>query len=86
VLILKEVSDDFRAEAIVRAIAVVSNNRAGVTDHPMEGRGLQESVVPGTLSKALAIGEAVREARLSGTDPVQAAVAAGDEHVLFAGR
>jgi len=85
VLILKEVSDDFRAEAIVRAVAVVSNNRAGVTDHPMEGRDLQDSVIPGTLSKALAIGEAVREARSSGTDPVQAAVTAGDGYVLFRG-
>jgi DUF917 family protein len=85
VLIVKEVSDDYRAEAIVRAVAVVSDNRAGVTDHPMEGRNLQESVVPGTLSKALAIGEAVREARFSGTDPVQAAVAAGEGQVLFRG-
>jgi len=85
VLIVKEVSDDFRAEALVRAVAVVSNNRAGVTDHPMEGRGLQGSVVPGTLSKALSIGEAVRKACLSGTDPVQAAVAAGDGYVLFRG-
>ena len=85
VLIVKEVSDDFRAEAIVRAVAVVSDNRAGVADHPMEGRSLQETVVPGTLSKALAIGAAVREARSSGADPVQAAVAAGEGHVLFRG-
>ena len=85
VLILKEVSDDFRAEAIVRAIAVVSNNRAGVADHPMEGLILQESVVPGTLSKALAIGEAVRVARSSATDPVRAAITAGNGFLLFKG-
>jgi len=86
VLLVKEVSDDFRAEAIVRAIAVVSDNRAGVTDHPMEGLTLQESVVPKTLSKALTIGEAVREACSSGADPVRAAVAAGDGYVLFRGK
>lgn len=85
VLILKEVTDDFRAEAIVRAIAVVSGNRAGVTDHPMNGKFLQTSVVPGTLSKALAIGEAVRVARSSGTDPVQAAIKAGNGYFLFKG-
>ncbi len=84
-LIVKEVSDDFRAEAIVRAIAVVSDNRAGVTDHPMSGKALRTSVVPGTLSKALAIGEAVRVARSSGADPVQAAVTAGNGYFLFKG-
>jgi len=85
VLIAKEVSDDFRAEAIVRAIAVVSNNRAGVTDHPMDGKALKTSVVPGTLSKALTIGEAVREACSSGADPVQAAITAGNGFLLFKG-
>jgi len=85
VLILKEVSDDFRAEAIVRAIAVVSNNRAGVTDHPMDGKALKTSIVPGTLSKALAIGEAVRVARSSGADPVRAAITAGNGFLLLKG-
>ena len=85
VLIAKEISDDFRAEGIVRAIAVVSNNRAGVTDHPMDGKALKTSVVPGTLSKALSIGEAVREACSSGADPVQAAITAGNGFLLFKG-
>lgn len=83
--ILTEVADDFRAEAIVRAIAVASGNRAGVADHPLEGRALKESVIPGTLSKALAIGEAVREARSSSTDPVEAAIIAGKGYLLFKG-
>ncbi len=85
VLIVKEVLDDFRAEAIVRAVAVVSDNRAGVTDHPMDGKALKTSVVPKTLSTALAIGEAVRGARSSGADPVQAAVTAGEGISLFKG-
>jgi len=86
VLILTQVADDFRAEAIVRAVAVVSDNRAGVTDHPMDGKALKTSVVPGTVTKALAIGEAVREARSSGADPVQAAVTAGNGYFLFKGK
>ena len=85
VLIVKEVSDDYRAEAIVRAVAVVSDNRAGVTDHPMVGKALKTSVVPGTLTTALTIGKAVREARSSGADPVQAAVSAGNGFFLFEG-
>ncbi|MGQ9734924.1 MAG: DUF917 domain-containing protein [Candidatus Bipolaricaulia bacterium] len=85
-IILKEVADDFRAEALVRAIAVASGNRAGVADHPLEGRLLKGSVIPGTLSKALAIGAAVREALSSGRDPVEAAAAAGGGYLLFKGR
>ena len=85
VLILSQVSDDYRAEAIVRAVAVMSNNRAGVTDHPMDGKALKTSVVPGTVTKALAIGEAVRVARSSGDDPVRAAVSADNGFFLFKG-
>ena len=38
VAIISEVVDDFRAEAIVRAIAVASQNTVGVTDHPVLGK------------------------------------------------
>ncbi len=86
IIILKEVADDFRAEELARAIAVASGNRAGVADHPLEGRLLKGSIIPGTLSKALAIGEAVRKARSSGKDPVEAAAAAGGGYLLFRGR
>lgn len=85
VIILKEVADDFRAEALARAIAVVSGNRVGIADHPLKGRVLKESVIPGTLSKALAIGAAVRRARSSGEDPVEAAIRAGGGYSLFKG-
>ena len=84
-IILKKVANDSRAEVIVRAIAVASDNRAGVADHPMMGRDLKRAVVPMTLSKALAIGKAVREARASGGDPVEAAVTTGKGYFLFKG-
>lgn len=86
IIILKEVGDDFRAEELARAIAVASGNRAGVADHPVTGQTLKGAVIPGTLSKALAIGAAVRKARASGKDPVEAAVAAGKGYKLFEGR
>ncbi|MEA1963730.1 MAG: DUF917 domain-containing protein [Candidatus Aerophobetes bacterium] len=85
VIILKEVADDFRAEAIVRAIAVASGNRAGVADHPIKGEKLKESLIPGTLSRALAIGSAVRKACSSGTNPVESAIIAGKGYLLFKG-
>lgn len=86
VLILKEVSGDERAEEIVRSIAVLSDNRAGVTDHPMEGKTLKGALIPGTLSKALAIGQAVRKAQEEGEDPVVAAAQAGGGMLLFRGK
>jgi len=85
VMILEQVSDDFRAEEIVRAIAVVSGNQVGAVDHPVRGRILRESVIPGTLSKALRIGEAVRQAQMNSADPVRAAVEAGGGYLLFTG-
>lgn len=85
VMILTNVQDDFRAEEIVRAVAVVSDSLAGVADHPMDGKALRTSVIPGTLSKALAIGAAIREAGASNEDPVQAAIVAGGGSLLFQG-
>lgn len=86
VLIIKRVADDFRAEAIVRAVAVACGNRVGVTDHPTTGKVLKETLIPGTVSKALAIGQAIRKAREAKEDPVEALVQAGNGYKLFQGR
>ncbi len=85
-LIITNVADDGRAEAIVRAIAVASNNSAGVADHPITGQRLKSAIVAGSVSRALAIGKAVREARSIGEDPVNAALVAGQGYFLFAGK
>lgn len=86
VLIIKCVADDLRAEAIVRAVAVACGNRVGVADHPTRGEVLKKTLIPGTVSKALAIGQAIREARKAGKDPVEALVQAGNGYKLFQGR
>lgn len=86
VIIIEKVASDFRAEQIVRSVAVVSRDKAGVTDHPTKGERLKDSVIPGTLTKALYIGEAITEAHKSGTDPVKEAIRAGNGFLLFKGR
>ncbi len=86
IVIINKVADDGRAEAIVRAIAVASDNSAGVTDHPITGQRLKNAIVAGSVSQALTIGKAVREARSAGDDPVKAAIAAGQGYFLFAGK
>jgi len=85
VIILKEVADDLRAEAIIRAIAVINGNNIGMASHPLAGRDIKKAIIPRTLSQALAIGRAVREARSSDEDPVRAAIVAGKGYLLFEG-
>lgn len=86
IIILKKVADDFRGERIIRALAVINRNNIGVASHPLEGRSLKKSTLRGTLSRAMAIGAAVREACFSGTDPVEAAITTCGGYLLFKGK
>lgn len=67
-VLVKEVVDDFRAEAIARAIAVASGNMVGIADHPMNGKDYKESVIPNAMTYAMRIGKILRETRLAGGD------------------
>ncbi|MBV1820313.1 DUF917 domain-containing protein [Anaerosalibacter bizertensis] len=85
VAIISEVVDDFRAEAIVRAIAVASQNTVGVTDHPVLGKNLKKSVIPGAISYALKIGQALRVAKENKKSPAEEIAKACEGYVLFEG-
>ncbi|MEW6545495.1 MAG: DUF917 domain-containing protein [Bacillota bacterium] len=85
VAIVEKVADDFRAEAIARAFAVASGNRAGVADHPVPAAVARQSLLAGTLSRARAVGAALRAARSGGMDPATAAARAGGGMVIFRG-
>lgn len=85
VAVFEQVADDFRAEALVRALAVVSGNTVGMTDHPVSGRELRESVIWGALSYAVAVGRARREAVEAGRDPIAALLEAARGYLLFRG-
>ncbi|CCQ96985.1 conserved hypothetical protein [[Clostridium] ultunense Esp] len=86
VIIIKEVIDGVRAEDIVRAIAVASQNTVGVTDHPILGKDIKNSVIPGAISYALKIGKALREARKLEKDVPGEVAKAGNGYVLFNGK
>ncbi len=86
VVLVKEVGDEDRAEAIARTLAVLSDNRAGVADHPVRGKQARQALIPGTIGLALRIGEAVRGARERGAEPLVEAARAGGGHVLFRGK
>lgn len=85
VAVFSEVVDDFRAEALVRALAVVSKNEVSVLDHPCEVGRLKNAMIGGAISYALSIGEALRQSREFGGDPAEDVAAAGSGVVRFRG-
>lgn len=86
VIILKEVADDFRAEALVRSMACVSGDEVSVCDHPMTGDQYRRSVIPGAISYAWKIGKILRKTKEDGCDAAQAIAEAAGGAVLFRGR
>lgn len=85
VAILPKVVNDFRAEALVRAMAVASKNRIGVTDHPAQAKVLREAVIHGAISFAWKIGRIHREARAAGSSSAAQIVKDVDGFMLFKG-
>jgi DUF917 family protein len=73
------------AEQIARAMAVVGGGTVTVRC-PVSGAALRRMAIRGTVSRALAIGRALREARAAGRDTVAAAIEAAGGVRLFQGR
>ncbi|MDI6824445.1 MAG: DUF917 domain-containing protein [Bacillota bacterium] len=84
--VLEDVVDDFRAEDLVRALAVASGGLVATADHPSRVGDLRGGgVIPGALSRAMAVGRARREAGEAGRDAVEAVGEAGGGELLFRG-
>jgi len=83
--IINNVVDDFRAEALVRAMSVVSKNMIGVVDHPTTKEQAKKALIPGTITYSLNIGKSLREANESGDDPAIAVAKTGGGKILFRG-
>ncbi|RKL64028.1 DUF917 domain-containing protein [Thermoanaerobacteraceae bacterium SP2] len=84
VAIVTRVENDKAAEEIARAMAVIGG-AVSFVGRPIEGRELKKSVIPGTVSKAMTIGKALREAKAKGLDPVQEVIKAAGGIMLFEG-
>ncbi|HWR59996.1 MAG TPA: DUF917 domain-containing protein [Clostridia bacterium] len=84
--IFPKVQSDERAEALSRNMAVATDNRVAMADHPIKGSKLKSSVVPSALSYAGTVGKAQREAVEKGEDPIKKIVEAAKGYVLFRGR
>lgn len=82
---IENVQGDLRAEDIVRAIAVASDNLVGVADHANVGKVIKESLIPNCITYAQEIGVTLRETREAGGDVAQAIVDSKDGKILFKG-
>ena len=72
-------------ERIGKMLAVAALGSTTMAATVLPGREMKEIVVPGTLSKCLAIGRAIRAATESGEDPVDAAIEITEGWRLFEG-
>lgn len=75
--IFTHVHDDERAEDLVRALAVVSQNSIAVFDHVHPTSVLKEGLIHGAISYAQRIGAAFRKAKEQGKDYAMAVVEEG---------
>ncbi len=72
-------------ERIGKMLAVAAYGSTTMAATPLPGDEMKEIVIQGTLSKSLALGRAMREARESGRDPIDAALEATGGWRLFEG-
>ncbi|MFI3312321.1 MAG: DUF917 domain-containing protein [Eubacteriales bacterium] len=83
--VITNVVNDERAEELVRALAVVSQNTVAVVDHVNTAEVLKDAVIQGAISHAQKIGKAFLDTRNAGLDYVNAVVEAGAGKFMFAG-
>ena len=84
-IVIQNVQNDLRAEDIVRAIAVASDNLVGVADHANVGKVIKESLIPDMITYAQEIGVILREANEQGRDAARAVADGKNGKVLFEG-
>ncbi|SHH31048.1 DUF917 domain-containing protein [Ferrimonas marina] len=84
--VLEQVVDDQRAETLVRALSMVSRNDIAAIDHALPVSQLRSALIPGTISKALALGKALRLAKEEGSDVAVAIAEHGQGRVVFRGQ
>lgn len=83
--IAENLSDDQRAEHIVRALAQASRNDIAAIDHALALSVLKTALIPGTISKAMAMGETLRAAKSKRQNVPEAVAASGGGFVAFTG-
>lgn len=84
-LVVETVANHNRAEDIARTFATISGNYSGICDHPVKGKKFRTSVIKGTISKAEAVGRAMRKANNNEENPIEEIINAGEGKLLYEG-
>lgn len=79
-------TDPKMGEDMARAITTVFGMTAGITCYPMSGKQLKQTIVRGTLSLNERVGKALRDAKDSGEDIVEAVLKVIDGKLLAKGK
>ena len=83
--IIKRTASPHMLERIGKMLAVAAYGFTMMAATPLRGREMKEILVRGTLSKCLAIGRAIRQAREKGEDPIHALLEVTGGWLLFDG-
>lgn len=86
VVIVKEAANPFMFERVGKMLSVAAHGSCYQAATLLPASEMREIVIPGTLTRSLALGRAIREARETGGDPIAAAIDATGGHFLFEGR
>lgn len=84
--LIDKVKDDKRAETLLRALCQVSRNDIAAIDHALPMSVLRDVLIPGTITKAMKLGEVWRTHCAMGLDGPAAVAEAGDGAVVFKGQ
>ncbi len=85
ICIVKETCNPYMLERIGKLLSVAAYGMTSMAATLLTGREMKEIVVPGTLTKCLELGRAIRQARERGDDPVQVAIEYTGGWLLFEG-
>jgi DUF917 family protein len=85
-VIFDRIVDPVTLERFARAVTIQMGGAAGYAFPPMTAAQVRRTAIPGTVSLAMAIGEAVIAARASHRNPIDAALAVAGGARLFHGR
>jgi DUF917 family protein len=85
-MVLDHIRDAHTLERYARAVAIQMGGRAGYAFPQMTGAQVKAAAIPGTLSLAIRLGEAVVNARANHTSPIAAICASTGGQTLFSGK
>ena len=84
-LIIRKAINPPMTERIGKHLAVAAFGTVGMAGFLMPAKEARKMVVPGTATRSIAVGSAIREAREKNLDPVNAAIKASGAYLLFQG-